>query len=411
MTDICDSALPAERMTNIAVNTITRSEAHKPAIPLVVYCLSLGVFALTTSELMISGLLPSLQQAFGRSIADIGNLISLYALGMVFGGPVVTLLFLALRVEHKNGLLGLLIFYAIAQSVAASTSNFEVMMIARVLTGIAAAAGFGLMLAITARLVAANMRGRAVSLVFAGLMLATALGVPLATWIDSLFGWRVSFWLIVLVILFCALTVALKIEKSPAGHSATLQTELQDMRNPALWAAYATSALAIGSSFAFYSYFSPIMTDLAQFPVHLMPFLLALYGIANIAGNFLNGRFADRYTMPLLIGGIAVMVVAMLLFACFAESKPAALLSVVLIGLTGIALNPPLVARIMRIAHPGALVNAMHASVINIGLSFGPWAGGLALENGSGLHAPLWVGFGMALAALLTLAPRSLRRL
>ncbi|WP_245293537.1 MFS transporter [Pseudochrobactrum sp. B5] len=398
-------------MTNIAVNTITRSEAHKPAIPLVVYCLSLGVFALTTSELMISGLLPSLQQAFGRSIADIGNLISLYALGMVFGGPVVTLLFLALRVEHKNGLLGILIFYAIAQSVAASTSSFEVMMIARVLTGIAAAAGFGLMLAITARLVAANMRGRAVSLVFAGLMLATALGVPLATWIDSLFGWRVSFWLIVLVILFCALTVALKIEKSPAGHSATLQTELQDMRNPALWAAYATSALAIGSSFAFYSYFSPIMTDLAQFPVHLMPFLLTLYGIANIAGNFLNGRFADRYTMPLLIGGIAVMVVAMLIFACFAESKPAALLSVVLIGLTGIALNPPLVARIMRIAHPGALVNAMHASVINIGLSFGPWAGGLALENGSGLHAPLWVGFGMALAALLTLAPRSLRRL
>lgn len=180
MTDICDSALPAERMTNIAVNTITRSEAHKPAIPLVVYCLSLGVFALTTSELMISGLLPSLQQAFGRSIADIGNLISLYALGMVFGGPVVTLLFLALRVEHKNGLLGILIFYAIAQSVAASTSSFEVMMIARVLTGIAAAAGFGLMLAITARLVAANMRGRAVSLVFAGLMLATALGVPLA---------------------------------------------------------------------------------------------------------------------------------------------------------------------------------------------------------------------------------------
>lgn len=284
-------------------------------------------------------------------------------------------------------------------------------MVARVLTGVAAAAGFGLMLAITAHLVAANMRGRAVSLVFAGLMLATALGVPLATWIDSQFGWRVSFWLIVLVILFCALIVALKIEKSPAAHSARLQTELQDMRNPVLWAAYATSALAIGSSFAFYSYFSPIMTDLVQFPVYLMPFLLALYGIANIAGNFLNGRFADRYTMPLLIGGITVMVVAMLIFACFAESKPVALLSVTLIGLTGIALNPPLVARIMRIAHPGALVNAMHASVINIGLGFGPWAGGLALENGAGLQAPLWVGFAMALAALLTLAPRSLQRM
>src|SRR5690606_10352376 len=169
MNDTCDSALAAEG--------VPASAQKARAIPLVVYCLSLGVFALTTSELMISGMLPSLQVAFDRSIADIGNLISLYALGMMIGGPLVTILFLALKIENKLGLLILLVFYAVAQSVAASTSSFQILLIARVLTGMAAATSFGLMLAITAQLVGPELRGRASSLVFAGLMLCTVFGV------------------------------------------------------------------------------------------------------------------------------------------------------------------------------------------------------------------------------------------
>lgn len=403
MNDSCESALAAEG------TSMSRKEAR--AIPMVVYCLSLGVFALTTSELMISGMMPSLQEAFGRSIADIGNLISLYALGMMIGGPLVTVLFLALKIENKRGLLGLLIFYALAQSVAASTSNFHVLLVARVLTGMAAATSFGLMLAITAQLVAPELRGRASSLVFAGLMLCTVLGVPIATAITNAFGWRASFWSIVVLILLCALVIALKIETTRDGPQADLRSELAEMRKPKLWAAYATSALVIGSSFAVYSYLSPITVELAGFSAMQVPFLLAVYGAANIVGNYVSGRFADRYTIMTIFAGLVVMLAAMLIFALFAELKPAAILAIVMIGLTGIALNPAFVARVMRIAHPGALVNAMHASVINIGLGLGPWIGGQAMEAGYGLHAPLWVGFAMTLAGLLTLAPPALRRM
>ncbi|MBA8817991.1 MFS transporter [Ochrobactrum sp. P6BS-III] len=403
MNDSCESALAAEGAS------MSRKEAR--AIPMVVYCLSLGVFALTTSELMISGMMPSLQEAFGRSIADIGNLISLYALGMMIGGPLVTVLFLALKIENKRGLLGLLIFYALAQSVAASTSNFHVLLAARVLTGMAAATSFGLMLAITAQLVAPELRGRASSLVFAGLMLCTVLGVPIATAITNAFGWRASFWSIVVLILLCALVIALKIETTREGPQADLRSELAEMRKPKLWAAYATSALVIGSSFAVYSYLSPITVELAGFSAMQVPFLLAVYGAANIVGNYVSGRFADRHTIVTIFAGLVVMLAAMLIFALFAELKPAAILAIVMIGLTGIALNPAFVARVMRIAHPGALVNAMHASVINIGLGLGPWIGGQAMEAGYGLHAPLWVGFAMTLAGLLTLAPPALRRM
>ncbi len=103
-------------------------------------------------------------------------------------------------------------------------------------------------------------------------------------------------------------------------------------------------------------------------------------------------------------------IAAMAVFALFGEWRPASVLAIVMIGLTGIALNPALVARVMRLAHPGALVNAMHASVVNIGLAAGPWLGGAALDAGYGLHAPLWVGFAMSVGALLTLAPRAMRR-
>lgn len=402
MNDTCESALAAEG--------ISASSKKERAIPLVVYCLSLGVFALTTSELMISGMLPALQQAFGRSISDIGNLISLYAFGMMVGGPLVTVLFLALKIENKRGLLFLLVFYALAQSVAASTGNFHVLLVARVLTGMAAATSFGLMLAITAQLVAPELRGRASSLVFAGLMLCTVLGVPVATAISDAFGWRASFWSIVVLVLACALVIALRIETAPDAPQADLRSELREMRKPKLWAAYATSALVIGASFAVYSYLSPITVSLAGFSVGHVPFLLAVYGAANIVGNYVSGRFADRHTIPTIFVGILVMLAAMLIFALFAESRFATVLSLTMIGLTGIALNPAFVARVMKIAHPGALVNAMHASVINIGLGLGPWAGGLALDAGYGLHAPLWVGFIMTLAGLLSLAPRAFRQ-
>lgn len=388
-----------------------KTAAQSHAIPPVVYCLSLAFFALTTSELMISGLMPSLQQAFARSMSDIGNLISLYALGMMFGGPIVTIAFLALKIDNKRGLLMLLVFYAIAQAIAASTSSFQVMMVARVVTGMAAATSLGLTLALTAQMVSPDVRGKASSMVFAGLMLCTVFGVPAATLIDQHFGWRASFWSIVVLVLFCALVVAVKIAKVSEDEKTDLASELREMRKPKLWATYSTSALVIGASFAAYAYFMPILTGVSGFSAGSIPLLLAIYGAANIIGNYVAGRFADRHTLATLFVGIGLMIVTLTIFALFAEWKPAALIGVIGIGLTGIALNPALTARVMRTAYPGALVNAMHASVINIGLSIGPWVGGMALDHGFDLHAPLFVALVMTCLALLTLVPRALRKM
>lgn len=374
-------------------------------MPLLVYILGLTIFSITTSEFMVAGMMPSLAQGLGVPVAKVGYLIALYAIGMVVGGPITTVGLLKLRIPNKQGLLCLLGLYALAQSVAASASSYEIMAIARVATGVAGAACFGMALAICAEQVAHDMRGRAAGVVIGGLMLASVVGVPLATLIDQGMGWRASFWLVVILTLCCAVLIAALVPRSRAADAVGLAEELREFKNPQLWAAYASSGLIIGAVFSAFSYYTPILTEISGFPSSSIPWLLGAYGIANLVGNGVVGRFADQYTFPIMIGGMIVMGISLALFAFFAHSKAISLALLVVTGLAGMSMNPAIIARVMKTVHPGPLVNTVHTSVINIGLGLGSWAGGLGIAAGWGLLSPLWVGVALAVLALLSLLP------
>ncbi|KSG99730.1 MFS transporter [Pseudomonas aeruginosa] len=374
-------------------------------MPLVVYILGLTIFSLTTSEFMVAGMMPSLTQAFGVSVTQIGYLISLYAIGMVVGGPLLTVGLLKLRVPNKKALLWLLGFYAIAQSVAASATSYEIMAIARVATGVAGSACFGVSLAICAEIVGMASRGRAASIVVGGLMLATVLGVPVATVIDQHWGWRASFWLVVALTVLCAVVITFMVPRAKASETISLGAELAEFKNRHLWAAYATSGLIIGATFAAFSYFAPILTEVTGFAASSIPWLLGIYGAANVVGNMVVGRYADRHTMPIMAWGLIVLGATLALFAVFAQSQALSLASLIVIGLVGVPMNPAMIARVMKTAHPGALVNTVHTSVINIGLGVGAWVGGLGIAAGYGVRSPLWVGVTLAILGLLSLLP------
>ncbi|HCD6629187.1 MFS transporter [Pseudomonas aeruginosa] len=375
-------------------------------MPLVVYILGLTIFSLTTSEFMIAGMMLSLTQAFGVSVTEIGYLISLYAGGMVVGGPLLTTLLLKLRVPNKPALLWLLTVYAIAQAVAASAWNYEVMAVARVATGVAGSACFGVALAICAELVSPNARGRAASIVIGGLMLATVLGVPMATIADQHLGWRAAFWLVVVLTVVCGLVVSVLVPRSRHLAPASLGAELAEFSNPHLWAAYITSALIIGATFAAFSYFTPILTEVTGFTSAAIPWLLGLYGLANVVGNTIVGRYADRYTLPIMLLGLAALSAALVLFSLLAHHTVPSVALVLLIGLVGVPMNPAMIARVMKTAsHPGPLVNTVHTSVINIGLAIGSWIGGLGIGAGYGLRSPLWAGVIFAVLGIISLLP------
>ena len=386
-------------------------EADSAAMPLAVYLLSAAVFATTTSEFMVAGIMPSLSTALDVSVGEVGYLISLFALGMTIGGPLVTALLLHLKVQNKPAFLWLLGLFVAGSVVTAIAPNYAIMALGRAIQGISSGGCFGIGLTICASLVRPDLRGRAVSIVLAGLMLAPVVGVPAMALIDQSFGLRASFWAIVILAALSTVIVAIGVPSSRREEVAGLRSSIAALANGRLWAAYLTSSLIIGATFAAFSYFSAIFIQVTGLPATSIPILLAIYGVANVIGNLVVGRFADRFTIPILVGGLTFLAVALTVFALFAAVPAIAVAAFIVIGLFGITMNPAMAARVMRAAHPGPMVNALHSSLITGGLAVGTWAGGLAIDAGYELTAPLWVGLGLALLGLLSLAPPGARRM
>jgi len=373
-------------------------------LPPTVYLLGATIFSLVTAEFMVAGIMPALADAFSVSLAQVGNLIAYYALGMALGGPPVTVLLLSRGVSNKHALVGLLAFYVAAAVLAAAAPTYTVLVVARILMGVASAACIGLCMTLCAGLVAPQTRGRAVSVVLAGLMLSPVAGVPMTAWVEQHFGWRASSWLVVAFALICTALAATRLPVGQAASEPALRQQWETLKNRSLWAAYLTSGLIIGATFAAFSYCTPILIhEVGVAPSQVAP-LLALYGVANLLGNMFVGRIADRHTLPALGWGLVLLVLALLGFALAGEHRWLNIGCFIAIGFTGVALNPAMVARVMRAAEPAALVNTLHTSVITAGLALGSWAGGSAIDAGYGLRAPLWVGAGMALLGLLSLA-------
>ncbi|MFF7709971.1 MFS transporter [Pseudomonas sp. NPDC007930] len=377
--------------------------ATRSTLPPTVYLLGLTIFSLVTAEFMVAGIMPALAEAFSVSLAQVGNLIAFYALGMALGGPPLTVLLLACKVGNKAALVGLLALYVGAGAVAALAESYPLLALARTLMGVASAACIGLCMTLCAGLVAPAARGRAASVVLAGLMLSPVAGVPLTTWAAEHFGWRAASWLVVLLASACTALGAWRLPATPPGSAAPLRQQLADLRNRSLWAAYATSGLIIGATFAAFSYCTPILIQVLGVAPGQVAALLALYGLGNLVGNAVVGRIADRHTLSAQAWGLLLLMLALAGIALAGEQRGLGLVCFIALGLTGVALNPAMVARVMKAAEPGALVNTLHSSVITAGLAFGSWAGGAAIDAGFGLRAPLWVGVAMAALGLLSL--------
>lgn len=390
----------------------TASPLSQPGsgIPASVFLLALTILAVTTSEFMVAGMMPSLAAAFQVSVGQIGYLISLFALGMAIGGPIATALLLHLCVPNKQGLLWLLGLFLAGSLLAALVEGYAMMATARIIQGAASAGCFGIAMTICAELVSPDLRGRAVSYVLAGLMLAPVLGVPVTTLIGGVAGWRASFWGIVILGTVCVVAVARGIPASRSDAPVDLKANAAALASGRLWMVYLTSGLIIGATFSAFSYFSPIFTEVAGLSPGAIPIVLAGYGVANVVGNLAIGRFADRFTIAVLVVGLTTLAIALAVFALFATRPGISIAAFLVIGLVGVSMNPAMVARVMRTAHPGPLVNSLHASVITAGLAFGTWAGGIAIDRGYGLTAPLWVGVILALLGLLSLAPERFRQ-
>lgn len=372
-------------------------------MPRAVYVLALGIFAMVTSEFAVAGLMPDMARGLDVTIPQVGYLITAFAVAMAVGGPLLTVALL--RRPQKTALMVVFAVFLAGNVLAATAPGYGVMMLARVITGTASQAFFGVALSMCARLTRPEIRGRAIGVVMNGLMLGTLLGLPVSTLIGEHLGWRAAFWAISVLAVaaaLCTLAGVPRLERAEGG--GTFRQELDVFRNRRLWLALSTSTLIIGATFSAFSYFNPILTKVTGFGAGTVPLLLIAYGAATVVGNTIVGRLADRHTSQVLLCGLVLNVCFLGGFALLAHLSVPAVVFMMGIGLVGVTMNPAMVTRVQRTGNAGPLVNTVHTSFITLGIIIGSSAGGLAIDA-FGLRAPVWFGAALAAIGVFTVVP------
>jgi MFS transporter, DHA1 family, inner membrane transport protein len=375
---------------------------HTSTIPVSVYLLAFGIFAMISCELQVLGMMPLMARDLDLGIPQVGYLVSLYAAAMATGGPLLTLL-LGTQ-PPKRAIYLLYAIFILGESLGALSYSYGQLVVSRLVTGAVSGAFFGIAIGMCGRLVPPGLAIRAVAIVLAGIMVGTILGLPLASLVGEHYGWRASFWLVVALALLGVLGSAALLPALPAAARISLSQELAAFRNRSLWYVYSTSFCVIGATYAAFSYLVPILTQVAGFASSSVSLLLFVYGIAMLLGNHLVAMLAGRRNILILAIGLVLQILFLSLLAFFIQHSWVAVAAVIGLGLVGVSMNPAMVSRIMQLPHgERPLVNTVHASVITLGIMFGSFASGQVLEQGYSLLSPMWVGVAVALVGLLTL--------
>jgi DHA1 family chloramphenicol resistance protein-like MFS transporter len=372
-------------------------------MPIAVYVLGLAIFAQGTSELMLAGLLPELATDLHVSIPDAGLLISAFAVGMLVGAPVLAVV--TLRWPRRTALLVFLAIFALSHVAGALTPNYEVLLATRVI-GAFVYAGFWAVAAVTAiGLVPVTSRAKAMSVVTGGLTIATIVGLPAGTVIGQHLGWRSAFWAVAAL---STLAMGGVVATIPSGRPdpesvPRLSSEVRAMANPRLWLSYCTTALVTGAILVIFSYLAPLLTETTGLPPDAVPGVLALYGVGSLIGIILGGRTADATPFRTLSVGITGVTAFSAVLALWTTVPVVAIGAIFLLGGFGFGTNPALNARVFSLADRApTLATAINFSSFNVGITVGPWLGGLAINAGSGYRTLGWIAVALGVVALGT---------
>jgi DHA1 family inner membrane transport protein len=366
------------------------------------FALALGSFALATGEFVSMGLLPNVARDLGVSIPEAGHMISAYALGVVAGAPIITVLFAKAR--RRQLLIGLALMLVLGNLASAFAPYFGAIVLARFVAGLPHGAYFGIASLVAVSLVAPNQRAQAVGRVMLGLSLANVLGVPCATAIGQLLGWRAAFFSVAGIALLTALLLWLRVPDAPADPDASATRELSALKNPQVWLTLGVAAIGFGGMFAVYSYLAPTLTDVTGATESSVPVYLAIIGVGMVLGSLAGGWLADRSVGRAMVISLLWTMVAMIVFVVSAPHRAAMPVSVLLIG-GCIAMGPPLQTRLMDVAGDGqALAAALNHSAFNLANALGAWLGGLTIAAGFGWTSTGWLGALLAAGGLLILS-------
>ncbi|MFE4870215.1 Cmx/CmrA family chloramphenicol efflux MFS transporter [Streptomyces sp. NPDC056682] len=369
-------------------------------MPLAVYILGLSVFALGTSEFMLTGLLPSIADDMRVSIPQAGLLISAFAIGMVVGAPLLAVA--TLRLPRRTTLLALITVFGLGQVAGALAPNYALLFTSRVVSALACAGFWAVGAAVAIAMVPVNARARAMAVMIGGLSIANVLGVPLGALLGDGLGWRSAFWAVGAASAIALVGIATRIPRIPLpDEKPRLRSELRIYREPQVLLSVAITALAAGGVFCAFSYLKPLLTDVAHLDPGWVPAVLGLFGVGALVGTTIGGRVADAHLFGVLLSGITASTVFLVALALFASTPAVAITLAFLIGCSAFYTAPALNARMFNVGGAApTLAGATTTSSFNLGNTAGPWLGGVVISANLGFAATAWAGAAMTVLAI-----------
>lgn len=365
-------------------------------MPLALFALTISAFAIGTTEFVIVGLIPTIATDLQVSLPSAGLLVSLYALGVAIGAPVLTAL--TGRMPRKTLLIGLMVLFTLGNLLAWKAPGYTSLMTARVLTGLAHGVFFSIGSTLATSLVPKEKAASAIAIMFTGLTVALVTGVPLGTFIGQHFGWHETF-LAVSLLGIVALIGSLIFVPNGLKHTppASIARQLTILKQPRLLMVYAKTALGYGGNFVVFTFLAPILQQVSGFSAGAVTWVMLIYGVSVAAGNLWGGRLADRMGPIKALQIIFLLLAAVLaVFSFTAHSPILALITVLFWGAVAFGNVPGLQVYVVQQAeryapHAVDVASGLNIAAFNLGIAGGAWVGGMVVEN-YGLMVTPWIG-------------------
>ncbi|OAM53399.1 arabinose transporter permease [Methylovorus sp. MM2] len=346
--------------------------------------LAAGAFCIGMTEFLPMGLLPDIAHDLDVSIPAAGNLVTVYALGVAFGGPLIVALTIGL--PRKATLLMLMAISVLGNALCAMSPTYSALAAARIFTAISHGSFFGIGAVVAFYLAPAGQGSRALALMFTGLTLANVLGVPLGTFLGQLTNWRMPFFAVSICGLFAMLAIWRYIPNLNGMAKSDIRSEMQAMMSKEVLLALAITAIGFGGVFTLFTYITPILEDESGLAPHMVSLVLVAMGIAATIGLNIGGKLADMKLLPTIVGSLFGMAILSVLFAWAMPYTIPALAIAFIWGLVSFAVGPGLQTNAMESAGDAPLMaSTVNQSAFNLGNAGGAFLGGAVIHFGFGL--------------------------
>lgn len=384
-------------MKTIQNNTAAITAPSKSKkLPAALWALTISAFGIGTTEFVIVGLLPTVANDLKTSISSAGLLVSLYALGVAVGAPILTAL--TSRIDRKKLLLGIMVLFIIGNGLASIAPSFITLVLARILTGFAHGVFFSIGATIAASLVPEDKRASAIAIMFAGLTVAIVTGVPLGTYIGQHFGWRATFIgvaaLGIIGLIASSLLIPDTLQKSKP---LQLKDQLKVLKNPSILLVLAITALGYGGTFVSFTYMAPLLENISGFSADATSLLLLIYGIAIALGNVIGGKVANQKPIKALMIMFVLQALVLLVLSFTVFHQIVAVITLFAMGILAFSNVPGLQLYVVQMAEkylPGTedVASALNIAAFNVGIAIGAIIGGHVVESSLGIQSTPWVG-------------------